>query len=198
MIFVQKIRQTAAHATHAAWLEAHTGYYGKPHGSTVLGRQWDDRATWCGYDGAPLASYRASGYDGRVILPWLGSLLGLPIQSFHRWLTSGGNYTAAGLCGGMWYIVAVGNRHGINWGAAESDDLIGAPLLYITADPHAGPMDAGLSDTGARPAEPIPRAYPWVRGDDYGRPEMPDPCLHGPVTEGERIEARYRGESVAA
>lgn len=94
--------------------------------------------------------------------------------------------------------MAIGNRHGINWVEVEAADLIGEPQLYVTADPHAGPMDADLSDTGFRPAEPIPRPYPWVRGHDTGRPAMPDPYLHGPVTEGERIEARYRGESVAA
>lgn len=198
MILVQQIRAAAAHATHAAWAEAHAGYYGRPHGSTVLGRHWTDRTTWCGYDSAPLADYRASGYDGQVVLPWITGLLDLPIQSFHRWLTSGGNYTAVAQAGGQWYVAAIGNRHGVNWGAVEEDDLIGAPLLYVTADPHASPMAADLSDTGFRPAEPIPRPYQWVRGHDTGRPAMPDPYLYGPVTEGERIEARYRGESVAA
>lgn len=198
MILVQQIRQTAAHATRAMWAEAHAGYYGRPHGSTVLGHRWTDRTTWCGYDGAPLAGYRAAGYDGRVILPWLVDVLGAPIQSLHRWLTCGGNYTAVAQAGGQWYVVAVGNRHGLNWGAIEEDDLTGAPLLYVTADPHASPMATDLSDTGYRPAEPIPRPYPWIRGRDAGRPAMPDPYLHGAITEGELIEARFRGERIAA
>lgn len=198
MILAQQIRPTAAHATHAAWSVAHAGYYGRPHGSTVLGRRWNARVTWCGHDGSPLADYRVSGYDGQVVLPWIGSLLGLPIQSFHRWLTSGGNYTAVAQAGGLWYVVAIGNRHGINWGEIEGADLIGAPLLYVTADPHASPMDADLSDTGFRPAEPIPRPYPWVRGHDSGRPAMPDPYLHGPASAGEEIESRYYGERLTA